>query len=467
MRNWQAVLSGLALSWALAGCVVGPDYRPPEVVAPDEFASVADLQVSNAQVEQDFWRSFQDPLLDELIERALTANHEIRIARARLREARAARSSAQLDLLPVTTAQIASGESRASERAARGAERTEPSYYQAGFDSQWELDLFGGVRRNLEAQSALLQSAAASVQVAQVSVTAEVARNYLELRGLQERLRVAQRNADNQRTSLDLTTARLDAGRGTQLDVARAQAQLDTTRATVPDLEAQANSAMLRLAVLTGEQPRALLSRLSPPRPLPDLPTVTALGTPESLLRRRPDVRVAERELAAATARIGVAVADLFPRISFTGRWGFDAANVAELGRAGSESYSFGPSIRWAAFDLGHVRQRIRQREAGNDGAVARYEQTVLRALQEIDDSLTTYAKARSKQRYLRSSAAASTRAAQLAQARFDNGAADFLTVLDAQRTMLEAEDRLAQGETQTATALLALYKALGGGFRQ
>lgn len=304
------------------------------------------------------------------------------------------------------------------------------------------------------------------MQATQVSVTAEVARNYLELRGLQERLQVARRNAENQRSSLDLTSARLDAGRGTQLDVARAHAQLDATRSTIPDLEAQANSAMLRLAVLTGAQPRALLSQLAPPRALPDLPTVHALGTPESLLRRRPDVRVAERELAAATARIGVAVADLFPRISFTGSWGFDAANVDELGRAGSESYSFGPSIRWAAFDLGQVRQRIRQREAANDGALARYQQTVLRALQEADDTLTAYAKARSKQQYLQSSASASAQAAELARARFDNGAADFLTVLDAERTLLEAEDRLVQGTTQTATTLLALYKALGGGFR-
>jgi len=469
MRNGSSILGTGLLGILLTACTVGPDYRVPQVALPDTFAS-SDAVVSmdgmapgSAELEQEFWKSFQDPLLDELVERALDANHDIRIAQARLREARAVRGEAQLDVAPATTARADYTQARSSARLPSGSDH---DYYQAGFDSSWELDLFGRVRRNLEAQSALVQSAGAAVQATEVSVTAEVARNYLELRGLQERLQVARRNANNQQQSLDLTTARLAAGRGTQLDVARALAQLDATRATIPELEAQAHGAMLRLAVLTGELPGALQSRLAPPQSLPQLPAVRGIGTPESLLRRRPDVRVAERELAAATARIGVAVGDLFPRISFTGSWGFDAADAAALTHAGSESYAFGPSIRWAAFDLGRVRQRIRQREAASDGALARYEQAVLRALQETDDSLTRYAKARSKQQYLESSAAASARAAQLARARFDNGAADFLTVLDTERTLLEAEDRRAQGATETATALLAMYKALGGGFR-
>jgi multidrug efflux system outer membrane protein len=464
MRKLRAVFSGMVLSWMLGACAVGPDYRAPHIPVADEFANLAGVELSG--VEQEFWKSFQDPMLDELVERALAANHEVRIALARLREARAVRGEAQLDLMPTTTVRAGHTEARTSERTARLPNNSEQSYYQAGFDTSWELDVFGGVQRNLEARTALLQSAAASVQTTQVSVTAEVARNYLELRGLQERLQVARRNAANQQESLDLTSARLEVGRGTQLDVARARAQLDATRSTIPDLEAQSNSAMLRLSVLTGELPGALLGRLETPRALPQLPAVHGIGTPESLLRRRPDVRSAERELAAATARVGIAIADLFPRISFTGSWGFDAADTGDLTHAGSESYGFGPSIRWAAFDLGRVRQRIRQREAASDGALARYEQTVLRALQEADDALTAYAKARSKQQYLESSAAASAQAAQLARARFDNGVADFFTVLDTERTRLEAEDRRAQGASQAATSLLAMYKALGGGFR-
>ncbi len=462
----RGALGGVALSWLLAACAVGPDFQPPQTVLSDQFVSVEGVQLSAADVERDFWKSFQDPTLDALVEQALAANHDIRIALARLREARAVRGEAQFDRMPTTTADASRTQARNADRLAQAPGSDAQSYYQAGFDTSWELDLFGRVRRNLEAQTALLQSAEAAVYAAQVSVTAEVARNYLELRGAQQRLQVAQRNGANQQESLDLTTARLDAGRGTQLDVARARAQLDATRSTIPDLEAQTNASMLRLAVLTGSQPQVLRTRLSTAQSVPAVPAVLSIGTPESLLRRRPDVRIAERDLAAATARIGVAVGDLFPRISFIGSWGFDAADAGDLGRTGSESYAFGPSIRWAAFDLGRVRQRIRQREAATDGALARYEQTVLRALQETDESMTTYAKSRIKQQYLQSSAAASAQAAQLARARFDNGAADFLTVLDTERTLLEAEDRLAQGETQTATALLAMYKALGGGFR-
>ncbi|HMN46186.1 MAG TPA: efflux transporter outer membrane subunit [Povalibacter sp.] len=450
----------------LAACAVGPDYREPQVPTPDAFVGVEGVQASAADLEQDFWKSFSDPTLNELIEDALRANHDIRIALANLRQARAIHGETRLDLAPTVTAGGAHVDARASERqTVPGADRDQ-DYYQASFDAFWELDFFGRNRRNNEAAAALVQAAEAGVYDTQVTVTAETARSYFELRGSQQRLEVARRNADNQGESLRITQARLDAGRGTQLDVSRAQAQLSATLATIPDLEAAVTRATLRLGVLTGRSPEALLATLSPSQALPALPATYSIGTPESLLRRRPDIRVAERQLAASTAAIGVAVADLFPRISFVGSWGFDAVSSGDLGNGASESYAFGPSIQWAAFDLGRVQQRIRQREAASDGALARYEQTVLRALEETDASLTDYAKARIKQQHLQSSASASAQAAQLARARFDSGVADFLTVLDAERTMLEAEDRLAQSETQTATALLAMYKALGGGFR-
>jgi len=322
------------------------------------------------------------------------------------------------------------------------------------------------VRRGLEASTAQLQSAEASVYATQVSVTAEVARNYFELRGAQQQLEVARRNSENQGETVRITTARLDAGRGTQLDASRAQAQLSATLATIPDLESAVTRSMLRLGVLTGQQPEAVLPQLSAVRALPTLPVAHDIGTPELLLRRRPDIRVAERNLAASTAEIGVAVGDLFPRITFLGHWGYDAVNSSALGNAGSETFSFGPSISWAAFDLGRVRQKIAQREAAADGALAKYEQTVLQALEETDASLTAYSKAIVKQQHLQTSANASLEAAKLARARYENGVADFLQVLDAERTALAAEDQLARSETQTATALLATYKALGGGFR-
>jgi multidrug efflux system outer membrane protein len=460
--------ASIVLSSALlAACAVGPNYHEPKVTTPDQFVSVEQTQASAAELEQDFWKTFQDPQLNDLIEEALRANHDIKIAMTRLREARAIHGASRLDFAPTVTAGGSHVEGRASARQQPFPDvPRDQDYYETSFDAFWELDFFGRVRRNYEAQSALAQAAEAGFYAAQVSVTAETARNYFDLRGYQQRLEVARRNADNQAESVRITQARLDAGRGTQLDVSRAQAQLSATLATIPDFEAAVTRSMLRLGVLTGHSPESLFATLQPTRALPALPETYSIGTPESLLRRRPDIRVAERQLAAATAGIGIAVADLFPRISFVGSWGFDAVASSDLGKASSETYAFGPSISWAAFDLGRVHQRIKQREAAADGALAEYQKTVLQALEETDASLTTYAKSRIKQQRLQDSATASADAARLARARFDSGAADFLTVLDAERTVLEAEDQLAQSQTQTATALLAMYKALGGGFR-
>lgn len=465
--NLAKKLSVLAVSAVLAACAVGPDYKQPQVAAPDQFVTASEQQFSPADVESDFWKAFGDEQMNTLIEQALTANHDIRIATARLREARALRGEARLDFAPTVTASGGRTESRASERQAplAGIERDQ-NYYDAGFDAFWELDFFGRVRRGVEASSALVQAAEAGVYSTQVSITAEVVRNYFELRGSQQRLEVAERNAENQRETLRITTARLDAGRGTQLDTSRAQAQLSATLATIPDIESSITRSILRLGVLIGNSPESLMTQLSTVQKLPTLPATQNIGTPELLLRRRPDIRVAERELASATAQIGVAVGDLFPRISFVGRWGFDAVDSGDLGNASSEAYSFGPSIQWAAFDLGRVRQRIKQREAATDRALARYEQTVLQALEETDASMTEYAKAKVKQAHLQDSTTASLEAVTLARARYESGVADFLTVLDAERSALTAEDQLALSQTQTATALLATYKALGGGFR-
>jgi multidrug efflux system outer membrane protein len=472
MRNLKQItlsvskkLSVLAVSAVLAACAVGPDYKQPEVKSPDQFVGTDPAQFATADVEGDFWKAFNDEQLNSLIEEALTANHDIRIATASLREARAIRGESRLDFAPTVTASGGRTESRGSERQAAGFARDQ-DYYDAGFDAFWELDFFGRIRRNVEANSALVQAAEAGVYSTQVSITAEVARNYFELRGSQQRLEVAQRNAENQRETLRITTARLDAGRGTQLDTSRAQAQLSSTLATIPDFESDVTRSILRLGVLTGKSPEALLPQLSAVQKLPTLPTAQNIGTPELLLRRRPDIKVAERQLASATAQIGVAVGDLFPRISFVGRWGFDAIDSGDLGKGSSESYAFGPSIQWAAFDLGRVRQQIKQREAATDRALAVYEQTVLQALEETDASMTAYAKAKVKQAHLQDSTTASLEAVTLARARYESGVADFLTVLDAERSALTAEDQLALSETQTATALLATYKALGGGFR-
>lgn len=262
--NLAKRLSVLAVSAVLAACAVGPDYQQPQMTAPDQFVAADATEFSPANVEQDFWKSFGDEQLNGLIEQALKANHDIRIATARLREARALRGEAQLDFGPTVSTSGGRTEVRASERQApfAGVERDQ-DYYDAGFDAFWELDFFGRIRRNVEANSALVQAAEAGVYATQVSVTAEVARNYFELRGAQQRLEVAQRNAENQRETLRITQARLDAGRGTQLDTSRAQAQLSATLATIPDLESSITRGTLRLGVLVGQSPEALIAQLS------------------------------------------------------------------------------------------------------------------------------------------------------------------------------------------------------------
>ena len=306
----------------------------------------------------------------------------------------------------------------------------------------------------------------AGLRDAQVSVTAEVARTYFELRGEQTRFAVTWRNVENQRATLQLTQARFEAGRSTELDTARAQAQLSATLSGIGPIEAAIARSIHRLSVLTGREPGALRDLLAPPRELPELPQITAVGDPAGLLRRRPDIRVAERQLAASTALVGVAIADYFPKVTFTGNFSYAAAEPSQLGSSASRGYLIGPGISWAAFDLGRVHARVAGSRARADGALASYEQTVLRALEETENALITHARTRDSLSDAAAAAAASQTAARIARARYEGGLVDFLDVLDAERTQLADEDRLAQSRTDTATSLVAVYKALGGGWQ-
>jgi multidrug efflux system outer membrane protein len=462
-----ALIALLALAAALTGCAVGPNYVKPDTPVAAKFTGAQDGGYSGEEAQGRFWTQFSDPTLDRLIDEALGANHDLRIALARLVEARAVRREALFDLAPTVTA---SG-GYASERLAAVNSPTgapfEAHLYEAGFDAFWELDFFGRVRRGVEARHAEVESAEAQLRDAQVSVAAEVARTYFELRGQQTQLAVARRNVDNERETLRLTQARLDAGRGTELDTQRGQSQLSTTLATIGPLEAAVARSIHRLAVLTGREPNALDALLQPAHELPGLPQFTAVGDPAGLLRRRPDVRIAERDLAAATARIGISVGDLFPKVTFTGNFGYTATGTGSLGESSTRGYAIAPAISWAAFDLGRVRAQIAGSRARADGALATYEQSVLRALEETEDALVTHARTRDSLKDAADAAQASVAAARLARARYEAGIVDFLDVLDAERTQLAAEDRLAQSRTDAATSLIALYKALGGGWQQ
>jgi outer membrane protein, multidrug efflux system len=462
-----AILLPLLLGlMALTGCMVGPDYKESKMQMSEKFANESGKGLSSGDVETSWWRGFNDEKLNHLVELAIGGNYDLRIATANIREARALRLETQFDLYPTVTFQASYTRERLSKAvlSVPGSDRN-IDLYNAGFDASWELDFFGRVRRSIEAATAEVEASEAVRHDVMVSLLAEVARNYFELRGAQNQLEVARRNAENQKQTLDLTIALLEGGRGTELDTSRQRAQLNLTLATIPPLETAIKRAIYRLSVLTGQQPTALEQDLSQPLPLPDLPKLVALGTPEGLLRRRPDIRVAERNLAAATARIGVATADLFPRITFTGSIALQAGSFSGIGKGSSGTFFLMPQIFWAAFDLGRVRARIKAAGARTEAALAQYEQTIMLALEETEDTLVDFDRQQQRLEYLRTSAQASEKAVKLAQLRYQYGVADFLTVLDAERTLLQAQDQLAQSETSTATALIAVNKSLGGGW--
>jgi multidrug efflux system outer membrane protein len=452
----------------LSGCAVGPNYHQPATPLDVHFANAGEPGFAETDAVEQYWTSFTDPVLDGLVADALAHNKDLSAAEANLRAARAIRRLAGFDQFPTVTLAASYTHQLDSQEQLPGIDQHDREFdaAQAGFDGLWELDLFGRVRRNVEAARADVGAAAATLQDARVSVIAEVARDYFILRGLQDQLALTRRNADNQFSSLKLTRTRLEAGRGNELDTSRAEAQWQTTLASIPSLEATIATTGYRLSVLTGRQPTALSANLSSMAPLPPLPPLNAIGTPEQLLRRRPDVRVAERRLAGATARVGVAVGDLFPKVTLVGQVGYFAPTFGDFGQSEARFFSVGPSISWAAFDLGRVRARIGSAKAQTDQALAVYEGAVLGALEDTEGALISYGRAQSRRDALQVAAAASDKASELARRRFEGGLIDFLEVLDAERTALSAELLLSQSRTDAATSLIAVYKALGAGWR-
>lgn len=448
----------------LAACAVGPDYRAPPLRA----AVVANAQAQDfvpEDPEAEWWQEFADPELSSLIARALGSNLDLKVALAHVRAARAVFVENAYDFGPHVP--LTAGYSRSdTQQPGFGTARVPVSSDTAGFDAQWELDLFGHVRRSVEAARADLGAEQADLRGAEVSVAAAVARNYFILRGTQTRLDVARRNFDSERQTEELTRVRYDGGRVSELDVERSHARLMATQAGIPPLEAAEKQAMYRLAVLLGERPGAVDAELAPAEIRP-YARALPVGDTTELLRRRPDVRAAERRLAAASARVGVATADLFPRVTVTGFVGFLSGNVGHLfstaGGDDARAWSVAPSVSWPAFDLGSVRARLRGREAELDAASAAYAQAVLVALEDTENSFLGYAKQQAALKSLAEQARASAHATELADLQYRAGVADFLTLLDAQRTQLEAEDAAAQAQTAVNLGVVAIYKALGG----
>jgi NodT family efflux transporter outer membrane factor (OMF) lipoprotein len=459
---WALVLSMILF---LSGCLaVGPDYIRPETTAPLGWNTPLPEGMTAAKMTDAlsaWWRTLNDPLLSSLIERAVAGNLDLKKARARVREARARRGIAQADLFPALNGAGSATWSRSGEEKGSG---QSGELYAAGFDAGWELDIFGGLRRSLEAAEADFQASQEDLRNVLVTLLAEVALNYVDVRTAHVQIAAAEDNLEAQSETYRLTHWRSEAGLSDELAVQQARYSLENTRSLIPALRARLEQALNRIAILLGENPGQVHPELEKGEPRPVPPLNLAVGLPADLLRRRPDVRQAERQLAAQTARIGVATADLYPKFTLNGSIGLEALSLSSLS-SGIWSLAGGPKITWAIFKGGAIRQNIEVQAALQEQYFIAYEAAVLTALEEVENALVAYAEVQQRSQSLREAAEAARKAVILARYKFEAGLTDFNNVLDAQRSLLSFEEQLAQSEGSIISNLVRLYKALGGGW--
>ncbi|MEJ2221271.1 MAG: TolC family protein [Desulfobacterales bacterium] len=453
---------------AFAGCAaVGPDYARVEPQTPDAWH--AELQGGliagslECEILAHWWSTLNDAELDSLVARAVNGNLDLKNARARIREARALRGISKADLFPTLDAGALASKQRSSENSDTG---TESKLYTAGFDAGWELDVFGGVRRSVEAAQASLEATQEDLHNVMVSLLAEVVLNYVEVRTFQSRLAVTEANIKTQQETYDLNQSRYEAGIIDELAVQQSLRILETSRSQIPALKTGLEAAKNRLAVLMGEQPGKLHPELDARRPIPELPATVVVGIPAETLRQRPDIRRAERNLAAQTARIGVAKADLYPKFRLFGTIGLESLSSKDFLEWASRTWSIGPGVSWNIFHGGAIRQNIEVQTARQEQALVQYEATVLKALEEVENVLVAYVKEQVRRESLSKAANAAQQTALLAQDRYQAGLVDFNNVLDAQRSLLVLQDELNRSNGTVISNLIRLYKALGGGWK-
>lgn len=514
MAHKKIFSAALAAVLTVAGCEVGPDYHPPQITVKSAYGEPTTAPSATAAPTAliQWWSGFHDPELNGLIQRAIQNNLDLKNAESRLRQARAQRGVVGSELFPTVNTSAGYQNARGSKNvaiplgafggaatpaatptvrpaavsaAAQGGSASvastpsvplsplgqggfpgaETELYQAGFDATWELDVFGGVQRSIEAADADTAAALEDRRDLLVSLVAEVARNYIDLRSFQRQMQIATDNLRSQQETLELTRSRYRAGFVTELDVAREAAQVATTAATLPALDASIRLSIHQLGILLGQDPDALAAELTVAAPIPPAPPAVPVGVPADLLRRRPDIRRAERQLAAATARIGVATSDLYPKFTLTGSLGLDSSKVHNLAEWSSRYFALNPGVSWPIFDAGKIRSNVTVQKELAQQAATNYQQTVLSALKDVEDALAAYRTEQLRRNALADAVDASQQAVSLARQQYQRGVVDFLVVLDTQRSLFEAQTVLAQSDSAISTDLVALYKALGGGW--
>jgi NodT family efflux transporter outer membrane factor (OMF) lipoprotein len=445
---------------------VGPDYQEPEIVTPDAWHQELVRGLSAGQTSLDtWWTVLGDPVLVGLIERAGQGNLTLREAFEAVAEAHARRGIAVGEWFPSVDAGALYERGKISEEIGLPVSGDPRNFYSTGLATTWEVDLFGRLRRSVESADAELAASVEDYRDVRVVLYAEVAANYIDIRTLQQRILSAEQNVAAQKDTLELVRVRNRVGLVGELDLRQAELNVSRTASFIPTLREALAAAVNRTAVLMGEYPSQLHAELREPAPIPLPEAEVAAGLPADLLRQRPDLRAAERQLAAQSARIGVATADLYPRLALLGSFSFDATSTANWFTSAAQAWSIGPQLRWNLFDGGRIRSNVRAQEAVTRQVLARYEQTVLLAVEEVENSLAGYAEERARAEELGRGVRAAEQTVELVQVLYRTGLVDFLNVLDAERSLFEAQDQLLESEGRVSKNLVRVYRALGGGW--
>jgi outer membrane protein, multidrug efflux system len=457
---------GAALTLIFSACAaVGPSYQRPEQEVPVHWGEVAgNISVRSDANLSTWWTLFNDPVLNSLITRAVASNQDLLLAETRIREARAEAGMTASKASPRMSASGGYTHNRTGENTLTG--EVDQDLFQTGFDAGWELDIFGGLRRASEAAAASIEASVEDKRDVLVSLVAEVARNYIDLRGIQQRIAITEENISTQEKTVDMVSRRFQAGFGNELAVFQAKNQLAMTMFQIPGLQSAEIRSMHQLALLLGRTPEALIAELAPEKLIPTIPPQVPVNLPSDLLRQRPDIRRAERQLAAATAEIGVATADLFPRFSLAALMGLETTTgLSNLVTSGSRFWSAGPKVQWSLFDGGRTRAGVEAADSRRDRAQIVYEKAVLTALVEVGNALVTFSREQETHRILKTAVAAGQRAVGLSKSQYTLGLVDFLNVLQSELALSQSQDQLVQSEERLSLDMISLFKALGGGW--